>query len=66
VFKLLDVHKIDLIQKSEIAFYLLQMKEHVFPDLELSKIPNFEQLQSDNSDVNINYLISTMEYLLNS
>jgi hypothetical protein len=44
VFKLLDVHKIDLIQKSEIAFYLLQLKEHVFPDLELSKIPNFEQL----------------------
>lgn len=57
MFELLDVHKIDLIIKSEIAFYLLQLKEQVFPDLELEKIPNFEQLKDDNSDADINYLI---------
>lgn len=55
VFQLFDIHGSGLVSKSEVAFNLLQIKDIVSAELDLSLIPNFEEFQSSQREIDVKY-----------
>lgn len=57
VFSLFDLHESGLVSKSDISFYLLQIKDIVSAELDFSLIKDFDSFQMDHREVDLKYFI---------
>jgi hypothetical protein len=57
VFSLFDLHESGLVSKSDISFYLLQIKDIVSAELDFSLIKDFDSFQVDHREVDLKFFI---------
>lgn len=64
VFALFDVHECGLVSKSDISYYLLQIKDIVSAQLDFSLIKDFDTFQNDHREIDVKYFKDLIESIV--